>query len=83
MIFKLKIFCENFSERASEKNFHKRFLIAFLFLQVVQASEREFSLEMPVTGVSVTVFHCDAAAMANVVPNLDYGIHLFYHIVCV
>ena len=28
---------------------------------------------MPVTGVKVTVYHCDAGAMANVVPNLDYG----------
>lgn len=28
---------------------------------------------MPVTGVKVTAYHCDAGAMANVVPNQDYG----------
>lgn len=40
-------------------------------------------MQMPVTGVSVKVYHCDAAAMANVVPNLDYGTFILPHCLCV
>ena len=41
-------------------------------MQVIQASEESFTIQMPVTGVTVKAFHCDAQAMANVIPNDDY-----------
>lgn len=54
------------------KKFSKKILTFFLFMQVIQASEASFTVQMPVTGVTVKAFHCDAQAMANVVPNADY-----------
>ena len=37
---------------------------------------------MPLTGVKVNAYHCDAGAMANVVPNTDYRTFFFCAIVC-
>ena len=46
-------------------------------MQVVQASEDSFTVYMPVSGVRIDAFHCDARAMTNVIPTVNYCKWLF------
>ena len=46
-------------------------------MQVVQATEDSFTVYMPVSGVRIDAFHCDARAMTNVIPTVNYCKWLF------
>ena len=49
-------------------------------MQVEQTDEESFTVYMPVSGVKVQVFHCDARAMTNVIPGTKYRKYL--HVDC-
>ena len=44
---------------------------------IMATSGKRYEITMPKTGSSVTLIHCDALEMANVVPSKEYGTYIY------
>lgn len=49
---------------------------------IIETSDNHWKVDFP-NMKTLSVYHVDAVRMANVIPNLMYGMYTYFHFLCV